>query len=171
MGMHTGIDPGLSTTALVTLDDDGKILHQYQYGSNIHDECKLVRHSKPIVKYTLYTGFLLRYLNKYKITGTVVMEDTVGNLAGKAQQLYELKGAYLISLSSFFKPEKVFMPKPNQIKKATTNDGAANKEMMVESIKKLGYNPANHHYADSIGAALMSVNGLLSAEKVEYTKK
>ena len=51
------------------------------------------------------------------------------------------------------------MPKPNQIKKHLTDDGGANKVMMVEAVKKLGYNPLNDHFADSTAAALMSLKG------------
>jgi len=164
--MHTGIDIGLNTTAIVTLGDKGKVLYEWQFGSIVNDFLADAIGTHPMKRYSMYLNQFIKYFNTNEVIGTVVMEEPM-KLMGKANQLLELKGVYLIGLSSFFKAEKVFLVKPTEMKKFVTGDGAAVKDQVMDSVKKFGYVPLNYDLSDATGLALMSLNGYLFRSKYD----
>ena len=159
--MHTGIDLGLKTTALVTIGNDGKWIYRYTFGSDVNKYLKQAVRSHPAERWQLYQRNFNNYFEENRIVGTVVMEQPLGKMAGHATKLLEIKGIYLYTLSLHFPFHKIFLPTPTAIKKTFTNDGTASKDMMVDMAKEKGYDTDNHHIADAIAMALMSYEGNL----------
>jgi len=159
--MHTGIDPGLKVTAVVTLDDNGKVLYKEHFGSEYNDPFKLAPKHLPVERYRLYHDRLIRHFKENNITGTIVLEDCIGHTIGNGRKLVELKGVYLIALSYVAEPHKVFLISPTAIKKSFTGDGGASKKDMIAECKKRGILPRHDHEADAIGMAFMSYEGNL----------
>lgn len=159
--MHTGLDIGLNLTALVTLDDDGQMLHKVHFGSRINDPLKAAIRFHPSERYRMYYDRLINYFTTNSITGTIVMEDPFGTMVGNGRKVVELKGVYLVALSVVASPHNIFLPTPSEIKKFFTEYGAATKEQMIAEAKKRGYEPRHDHEADAIAMALMSVEGKL----------
>lgn len=159
--MHTGIDLGLNVTAVVSLDDNGKVLHKAHFGSVHNDPFKHAIKAPEAERFTLYYHKLMDYLVTNNITGTVVMEQPMGALVGNGKKILTLQGAYLVVLGQLFNTNKVFQPKATAIKKAFTGNGTASKEDMIEECKKRGIYPQHHHEADAVGMAFMSIEGSL----------
>ncbi len=155
--MHTGIDPGLKVTALVTLDDNGNVLYKEHFGSDINPRFDRAVKIGSVSRYTMYRDALKEYFVKNAITGTVVMEDPAGKILGNARKLLEIYGVYLVALGEVTLPSKVFTPKPSEIKKFFTGQGASTKDDMINECKKRGVVPRNDHEADAFAMASMSV--------------
>lgn len=152
---------GLKVTAIVTLDDNGVIIHKEHFGSDVNDNLKLATKAHLAERYKLYHQRITDYFTKNNITGTVVMEEPMGVLLGNAKRLMELKGVYLVALADICEIHKIFLPKATEIKKSFTGSGRSNKDAMITECKKRGYLPRHDHEADAIAMALMSIDNKL----------
>lgn len=160
--MHTGIDLGLGVTSMSSLNDDGTIIHKLQFGTRIQNKLKNACRAHPSERYKLYYDYFCGYFNDNSIMGTVVMEEPLGILLGNGRKIMELKGIYLVALGNMNYPvNKIYLPKPTQIKKAFTRNGQAGKQQMIDECIKRGHLPSNDHEADSIAMAYMSIEGTL----------
>ena len=159
--MHTGIDLGIKATAIVSIDDNGFPLYKVTFGTAVTHVLKAHTKAHPMKRWKLYHQYFSDYFKEHNIVGTIVMEQPLGNITGNSTKLLELKGVYLIALSDFFEPNKVFLPTPTQIKKFMTGHGGASKEDMIEAAIRDGFRPNNHHEADAFGMARMSFEGVL----------
>ena len=159
--MHTGIDPGLTVTAVVTLDDNGKVICKDHFGSGYNDAMKFVPKDRPSERYRLYHDRLIRYFRENQVTGTVVLENTIGNVVGNGRKLIELQGVYVVALSFVIPSHNLFLPAPTTIKRAFTGNGAASKDDMIKQCKKRGILPRHDHEADAVAMAFMSIEGKL----------
>lgn len=160
--MHTGIDLGLQVTSMSTLDDNGILKYKFQFGTVIQNKLKNARKAHPAERYKLYYDYFSAFFLDNPIVGTVVMEEPLGMLLGNGRKIIELKGVYLIALGNLGIPvNKIYLPKPTQIKKAFTRNGHADKQQMMDECIKRGHLPSNDHEADSIAMAYMSIEGTL----------
>jgi len=160
--MHTGIDLGLRVTALVTLDDGGKLLHKTQFGYEWQKQLKRYVKAHPCTRYGAYYDHFTGYFTNNSITGTVVMEEPAGIMLGHGRKLGELKGVYLTALYHLKLPvNKMFLPSPTAIKKFFAHNGAATKTDMIKACENRGILPRNDHEADAIAMAFMSIEGVL----------
>lgn len=159
--MHTGIDPGLAVTAIVTLDHDGTVLFKEHFGGNYNNKFKYSTHQFPAARYRLYHDEIIKYFESNSITGTVVLEDAISRVYGNGRKLIELKGVYLVALSQVAPAHKIFTPSPTAIKKSFVGYGSASKDDMIKECKKRGILPRHDHEADAIGMAFMSIEGKL----------
>ena len=160
--MHTGIDGGLKTTAIITLDDTGQPLYEYHFGADVQPIFVKIRKAHPSERYRMYHDYFNNYFLDHNIIGTIVMEAPMGRLYGNGRKILEINGIYLVCLSYHFPPNKIFMPNPTQIKKFFTTYGAATKEMMIEEANKRDFNTNNDHKADAYAMARMSYEGALN---------
>lgn len=158
--MYTGIDVGLKTTCLVSLDNAGKLVSVSEFGSEVTKKLKEAIPSHPSYRYGLYRSYFKSYLDEYTI-GTVIMEQPMGSFGGNSIKLAELYGIYVVTLYDYIPLEKIFLVKPTEIKKAFTGSGASNKDHMILQCKLRGFTPSSEHMADAIGAAFMGVEGKL----------
>ena len=166
--MHTGIDMGLKVTAIVTLDDDGRVLFKEHFGSEYTNVMKEAIHIHPCDRYNLYFDRLIQYFEVNQITGTIIMEDPMGRMLGKGRKIIELKGLYVVALAKVTPSYKVFLPKPTQIKLSFTGDGAATKEDMIRECKKRGIYPRHSHDADSVAMAFMSIDNYFADYQAKW---
>ena len=158
--MHTGIDPGLKSTGIVTLDNSGMVLYQTQFGTNENDILKSAVHENMPIRYKLYRDKLVEYLTTYNITGTVVIEEAMGDITGNGRKLLGLIAIYQLTLTDYFEEHKIFCPKATQIKKAFIH-GAATKEEMIDECKRRGFYTESDHKADAYAMSCMSFEGKL----------
>lgn len=155
--MHTGIDSGLGCTAMVTVDNTGKILYKKSFGKITSKNFSDATTQHPVDRYDLYKGHFESYFRDNSITGTIVMEVPRGTFKGHSIKLAELMGIYISSLKGLgFSSSKVYLPEAGTIKFFITGYGAAEKEDIIEELKKRGYEPEHDHEADAIAMALMS---------------
>lgn len=155
--MHTGIDLGLNITAIVTFNDYSELIYQDSFG--IKKSKRYADTSKPATRYRIFYDRFCNYFERYKITGTVVMEKPMNKIMGHPIKLMELNGFYLVALAKYIKEEKIFQPSPIETKKFFTGSEGAIKLEMVEECKERGFYPDSHSQADAIAMALMSVEG------------
>lgn len=157
--MHTGIDLGLKTTAIVTLDNDGHVLYEKQFGSEVNSGLKAGNQIAPPDRWRFYYDYFFHHIGTLPVpVGTIAIEEPM-NLQGMAIKLVELKALAILASSYFTPSTKIFFPKPTQIKKSFIGSGAATKEQMIARCNELGYFPTNHNLADAYAVAYMSVNG------------
>lgn len=159
--MHTGIDMGLKCTAVVSMNNDGVILHKVSFGSDNCKELKEMIKGHPADRYHLYSAYLSKYFIRNNITGTVVMENPMGRMIGHGRKVVELKGVYLLTLSRLMQSHLLFMPTPTEIKQFWTGSGRANKEKMLKHCRLQGYKPKHDHEGDAIAMARMSLEGVI----------
>jgi Holliday junction resolvasome RuvABC endonuclease subunit len=157
--VHTGIDPGLKVTSIVTLDGNGEIIFRHYFGSHTNADLDRAVSAPLSVRYSMYRDRLREYFVMHSITGTVVIEDPAGKLLGHARRLLELYGVYLVTLNDLVMPTKIYMPKPSEVKKFFTKEGAATKDDMIDECKKRGVIPKHDHEADAYAMANMSYEG------------
>jgi Holliday junction resolvasome RuvABC endonuclease subunit len=155
--MHNGIDIGYGQTAVVSLDDDAKIICRDQFGANVNKQFKEAVHANPVFRLKLYRDRLIKYIESNSVTGTWVMENCCGRLLGNANKLLELKGAFLMVLVNYTQPNKIFLPSATEIKKVFTGVGSATKEQMIYKAKELGYGVPCEHVADAIAMSYLSL--------------
>lgn len=155
--MHNGIDLGLRTTAVASLNDEGEILFRDQWGSELNKVFKNAIHANPVYRMQLYRDKLISYITTNTILGTWILEDPKGKLMGNSIKLLELKGIYLMTISDYTPYTKIFCPQPSEIKKFFAGTGSATKEQMIQKAKELGYGVGSSHTADSLAMARMSV--------------
>lgn len=159
--MHTGIDLGLKVTAIVSINDKGKVTHVSHFGADINSNLKKKNKIPPTVRWQTYYEYFHTYFASLKgggAIGTLIIEEPM-NLQGNAIKLVELKALAILAASYFTTPDKVFFPKPTQIKKSFIGSGASTKEQIIRRCKELGFYPKNDHQADAYAAAYMSING------------
>ncbi len=155
--MHTGIDLGLNYTAIVTIDDDYKIVNNWQMGSKVQNSLADAVKEHPMDRFKKYYDLFDNYVASHTL-GTIVLEEPMGAFRGYAIQIAVLKGVYLTSLSNHIKSSKLFMPTPSQIKKFWTRDGGASKYLMCLEAKRRGYYTANDHQADALAMSFMGLD-------------
>ncbi len=151
--MNTGIDPGLKTTALITLNSNNEIIQKYEFGTEINLKFKRAVKLHPAERYQLYYKEIEHYIKRYKIVGTVIMEQPLGKLYGNGKKISHLYAIYLVCLSFYFESHKIFIPTPTELKKSFTGDGSASKEAMIAQCKMVGFYPSSHHSADAYACA------------------
>lgn len=157
--MHTGIDIGVKYTGVVTIDDDGKVLHETCFGSGVNGALNKKDLTKKTAKrWRVYASFLRDHLVSNGITGTIVVESPF-NLHGSAAKLLELKGVYLVICAEVCDEDKIYLLSPTTIKKMFTGSGAASKEQMIEECHRRGYFTNNDNKADAYAAASTSIKG------------
>lgn len=155
---NTGIDLGLSTTAIVTLKDK-TIVHQDSFGTETDKMFKEKMHQAD--RHLMYLSAIESYFYSNNIQGTVVMEDPMGSFGGNAIKIAEMKGYYLTFLATYMDTSKLYLPKATRIKKAFTGKGNASKEDIILECKKRGYNPQSSHEADCLAMALIAADNCL----------
>ena len=152
-----GIDLGLSTTAVVLMEDK-HIERVHCFGTDAPKYFKNLIHAHPINRYKAYYTELETFLADFSVTATIVMEKPHGSFYGDAIKLAELLGVYYMAIEKHVDASKVYLPTAGEIKKAFTGDGACSKTDIVIKCKQLGYFPANEHVADAIAMAVMGHN-------------
>jgi len=157
--MHTGLDAGLKTTAIVTIDDNGKVIHRAQFGTAFKGVLKDLRKAHQVERFNGYYDKIDKYLIKHAITGTLVIEQPSGAAIGNGRLLLVLYGAYLICAAKHFPYYKIFLPQPTAVKKSFTGSGRSDKNTMLSYAQKCGFNPRSHHEADAYAMAQMSLKG------------
>jgi Holliday junction resolvasome RuvABC endonuclease subunit len=170
---YTGIDTGLTMTAIVSMNEKAEITSQTQFGYSHTEALRGSRTFHPSKRYGIYAALLKAYCDKFQDTmGTIMIEQPMGLFAGNAVKLAELYGAYLVTLGNYFSSEKIVILKPTKVKQLFTGDGGATKDIMIHRCRMLGYKPANHHIADAIGMAYIGVKDLRTArDKLSWTQK
>lgn len=161
--MHTGVDLGLKNTTIVTLDNDGRIIGVSSFGTDTELKFKKVSKNALVERYKLYYDSFIHHFKKYKVTGTVIMEDPAGSFQGFSIRLAELKGVYLVALSQVKNCHAIF-PKASSIKKLFAGNGKADKNEMIQKCKVEGYLPSTEHEADATAMALLSIKDLIKGE-------
>ncbi|MCK9369467.1 hypothetical protein M0R04_05975 [Candidatus Dojkabacteria bacterium] len=159
--MHTGVDLGYNTTAVITLNSKGKVLYKKTFGYGNNDELKGAAKGHPLLRNKLYEYEFREFFLENDITGTVVMEYPMGSFFGNAIKLAEMFGFYGSVLLDYFPAEKVFVPKASSIKKFITGHGNASKEDVIQACEALGYTVNSEHEADALAMALMSYKNSL----------
>ena len=157
--MITGIDLGLDTTSLYTIDEDGNEIARSSFGTKVTPSLKLAVRYPQSVRHMMYYNYFSDYFKSNNITGTVVMEDPKGNFMGNAIKIAEMKGYYCVFLAQHFEHSKIYLLPAVTIKKAFTGKGNASKDDIVSECEKRGYNPSHHHEADAISMALIAKDG------------
>lgn len=152
--MYIGIDPGLSVTCIVVLDNNGNTLHKDSWGYSVKRNWKETQRDHPAKRYLAYHNALYRFVTRNKITtATIIMEESIASLMGNGRKLVELKGVYLIALARRVDVNKIFIISPTTIKKYFTGYGVASKEEMIERCNQLGYQASTEHEADATAMA------------------
>lgn len=157
--MNSGFDIGLKHSALVIIDDNAKVVKEFQMGSETSTEFKDAVHWHPAKRYTLYCDALDAFLKEnVSIIGTMIMEQVISKMGGKFNLLYELKGALLVTFYKYIPWEKIILISPTAIKKGFMKDGGADKQAIMNRCKKLGYSPSNDHKGDAFAMAWCGLN-------------
>ena len=155
--MHTGIDIGLSCTAIISVDDKGEVLHKTCFGKQISVEYRKALKYHPIDRYKLYCDAFEKHFKDNSITGTIVMEEPRGSFQGHSIKLAEIKGAYIRCLDNLgFNSAHLYLPEAGTIKYFITGKGNADKDDIIEELNRRGYYVENDHEGDALAMALMS---------------
>jgi len=158
--LHTGIDSGLRTTAIVTLDDANQVLYQTHFGSDVTKSFAAATKGHLTDRLKMYDVAFRDHFDNYKITGTVVFELPFGKLTGNGLKLYYICAVYILALADYIPSHKIFLLTASEIKRKFTGDGAANKQDMIRFCEARGFFPkTNDHLADSYAMAWIGVNG------------
>jgi Holliday junction resolvasome RuvABC endonuclease subunit len=152
--MYIGIDPGLATTCIVVMDNEGNVVTKDSWGYDAKRNWKETQREPIAKRYLSYYNALNRFITRNKITtATIIMEESIASLMGNGRKLVELKGVYLIALARKTDTKKIFLISPTTIKKHFTGYGVASKEEMIERCNQLGYQVATEHEADATAMA------------------
>jgi len=147
-----GIDPALSNTAYVLIDEDYKVIIEkvittYSFPSNVYVNSEqrildIFKHFKIVP--------LIENLE------SVYIED-IGYMS-KDRYLFERVGLiFMIRCYLFEHDIKTVIVPPKSLKKKITNNGNADKQQMIQSISdQFGILWGSDHLADAYGLAIMA---------------
>jgi Holliday junction resolvasome RuvABC endonuclease subunit len=102
-------------------------------------------------KFLTFQQFLYEVHEKYKVD-TVYYEHVVNHNMSNSTHVAHAYGGYLAILTAWCEQENISYRgfNPMTIKKHLTGSGKANKDIMIDSIKRLGFCPHDHNQADAL---------------------
>ena len=128
MKTYAGIDPSISNTGVVLLDERGRTLSTY----NSKTGCRKKDYSSDILFYKGRADEILSFVREHSGSGlfAVVYEDYSFNSMHKTYSLAEYGGILKMTLMTAFPNTAFHFSAPATIKKFATGTGTATKEMM-----------------------------------------
>lgn len=110
--------------------------------------------------------FIMSILEEYNVREVYIEGYAYGLHSASSQVLAEMNG--ILRWELFKKSIHWCLVAPMIIKKHISGKGNADKEHVLECVKRLGYKPSNHDEADAIALALYALENDLNKEKIYW---
>jgi len=144
---YIGVDPSLTATGFVVLDEKGNLQEKKIIKSKLKDVERLIELSDELRdSLQTYRG---------KISGVCIEGYSFGSRLGQAFSIGELCGIFKICLTKFPVLYKIIAP--TRLKKFVTGKGNSKKELLLKEVyKKWGIDFNDNNLADAYGLARIS---------------
>ena len=140
MQYFAGVDPSITNTGIVVLNDRMEVVEARESSSEIK---KSVIRSTNALRLKLLRQYLQNTLEAYSEL-CVAYEHYSFQSVNKAFSLGELGGVYKLALFELTESEPYLVP-PGKLKQFAVGTGAASKEAMVEQASKEGFQYCESH--------------------------
>lgn len=154
-----GIDPSLTKTGVIVMDDQGKV---------IHEELIETKKLRSMERLYVIKKRITEILEEYKVTIVAIESYSYGSKGRSIFNLGELGG--VLRLLLWEKKYKYYDVSPNSLKSFIADNGAADKEMMRAAVvRKYKLDIEDDNICDAFGLAKMVLR--LGNEMTRFCEK